>query len=163
MRIHGPALLSRTRRLLAAIPLLVGSCVVMSAFGPASAAGDTPMLVTVDQATVIRLSAPANTIVVGNPAIADATIVDASTLVITGRSFGTTNLIVLDAAGNVLTDELVTVQAATGQVVVYRRSLRQTYSCTPVCAPTLNVGDGDPAFQTTTEQILARQAIAGGP
>lgn len=161
MRIHGPAFLSRARRLLI-ISMLIGSIGAMSGSGTASAAGDYPMFVTVDQATVIRLSTPASAIVVGNPAIADATIIDAMTLVITGRSFGTTNLIVLDSAGNLLTDELVTVQAATNQVVVYRRSVRQTYSCTPVCAPTLNVGDGDPTFQTTTEQILARQAIAGG-
>lgn len=162
MRIHGPAFLSRALRHLA-IPLLVGSIGAMSVAAPAGAETASPMMVTVDQATVVRLSSPASAIVVGNPAIADATIVDAMTLVITGRSFGTTNLIVLDSAGTVLTDALVTVQAATDQVVVYRRSVRQTYSCTPVCAPTLNVGDGDPAFQTTTEQILARQAIAGGP
>ena len=160
MRSYRPAALYRTVRL-----LLVPVAVFAIGLAPsmeASAETPNPMLVTVDQATVLRLGFQAGAIVVGNPGIADATVIDSMTIVVTGRSFGTTNLIVLDANGNVIAEELITVQAAVDQVVVYRRSVRQTYSCTPICAPTLNVGDGDPAFQTTTGQIQARQALALG-
>lgn len=159
MRISGSAIMPGAKRRL--IVALFASSIAIPAISTgtvAEAAGG--MLVTVDQAAVVRLSAPAGAIIVGNPAIADATVVDASTIVVTGRSFGTTNMIVLDTFGNIIADDLITVQPATDQVVVYRRAVRQTYSCTPICAPTLNVGDGDPTFQTTTEQIAARAALA---
>ena len=160
MRIHGPAALYRSiRRPIVLIAVLAVGLVPAI---EANAESPNPMLITVDQATVLRLDVQAGAIIVGNPGIADATVIDAMTIVVTGRSFGSTNLIVLDADGNVLADEQITVQAALNQVVVYRRSVRQTYSCTPICAPTLNVGDGDPAFQTTTGQIQARQALALG-
>src|SRR4029077_7554810 len=55
--------------------------------------------VSVDRAKVMRISRPADVVIVGNPAIADATVQDNQTLIITGKSFGTTNLIVLDAMG----------------------------------------------------------------
>jgi len=160
MRIYGPTALFRTVRRLV-IPVAALAIGLMPAM-EAGAESPNPMLVTVDQAMVLRLEFQAGAIIVGNPAIADATVIDSMTIVVTGRSFGTTNLIVLDASGNILSNELITVQAALDQVVVYRRSVRQTYSCTPICAPILNVGDGDPAFQTTNGQIQARQALALG-
>lgn len=119
-------------------------------------------LVTVDQAFVLRLDQSAGAVVIGNPAIADATIMDARTLVITGRSFGTTNLIVLNGTGETILEQLITVQGANNQVTVYRRDVRQSYSCTPICAPTLNVGDAQPAFELTNDQIQARADLALG-
>ena len=161
MRTNGPANPWRALRRLAPVIAALSIGFAVNA-GQAAAQEAEAMLITVDQAAILQLNSPAGTVIIGNPAIADATIVDAQTLVVTGRSFGTTNLIILDDAGNLLTNELITVQAASNQVVVYRRSVRQTYSCTPVCAPTLNVGDGDPTFQTVNEQIQARQALALG-
>ena len=165
MRTNGPVFGWRLRR--AAASLLSALMIAaVSPFGSAIAQGepapDEPLAVVVDQAFVIRLPSPANAVVIGNPAIADATIMDVSTLVITGRSFGTTNLIVLDGRGEVIVDQLITVQSATGLLTVFRRGTRQTFSCTPVCAPTLNVGDSDPAFESTNDQILARSALALG-
>ncbi|MEZ5799399.1 MAG: pilus assembly protein N-terminal domain-containing protein [Nitratireductor sp.] len=58
-----------------------------------------PVTVIVDRAKVFRISRPAATVIIGNPSIADATVEDEKTLVLTGRSFGVTNLIVLDAMG----------------------------------------------------------------
>ncbi len=123
--------------------------------------GRTPIMVTVDQAKVMRIARPADTVIIGNPAIADATIKDDRTLIITGRSFGTTNLIVLDADGQPIADELLTVEAQVGQLTVFRRAERMTYSCTPICQSTLNVGDNADAFAAIDGQIQARGALAG--
>ena len=41
--------------------------------------------VTMNQAKIVKLTRPADTIVVGNPAIADASVQDASTIVSAGR------------------------------------------------------------------------------
>jgi Flp pilus assembly secretin CpaC len=140
---------SRRNTVLAAI-LVAG----LKAVSPALAAG-VPISVVVDRAKVMHISRPAATVIIGNPAIADATIQDNQTLIITGRSYGTTNLIVLDAAGQPIADEILTVQASNDDVVtIYKRAERQTFSCTPDCAPTLAIGDAA-NFDTLNAQIKA--------
>jgi len=90
--------------------------------------------VTMNQAKIVKLTRPADTIVVGNPAIADASVQDASTVVLTGKGFGVTNLVVLDSDGSPIVDEQVTVvRQAASSVRIYRRAEVQTMSCTPYC------------------------------
>jgi Flp pilus assembly secretin CpaC len=121
-----------------------------------------PIAVAVDRAKVLRISRPADIVIVGNPAIADATVQDARTLIITGHSFGSTNIIVLDAAGQAIAEEIVTVTAPDdGLVTVYRRASRQTYSCTPDCSPTLAIGDNTATFDAVNAQIQAHGDLSG--
>ena len=90
--------------------------------------------VTMTQAKIVKLTRPADTIVVGNPAIADASVQDASTVVLPGKGFGVTNLVVLDSDGSPIVDEQVTVvRQAASSVRIYRRAEVQTMSCTPYC------------------------------
>lgn len=90
--------------------------------------------VTMNQARIVKLARPADTIVVGNPLIADAAVQDASTIVLTGKGFGVTNLVVLDKQGSPIIDEQVTVvRQNASSVRIYRRSQVQTMSCTPYC------------------------------
>ncbi len=90
--------------------------------------------VTMNQAKIVKLDRPADTIVVGNPAIADASVQDARTVVLTGRGFGVTNLVILDLDGNPIVDEQITVTRDTASSVrIYRRANVQTMSCTPYC------------------------------
>lgn len=90
--------------------------------------------VVMNQAKIVKLARPADTIVIGNPAIADASVQDATTIVLTGRGFGVTNLVVLDEDGNPIVDEQVIVSRSTpNSVRVYRRASVQTLSCTPLC------------------------------
>lgn len=90
--------------------------------------------VTMNQAKIVKLSRPADTVVVGNPAIADASVQDASTIVLTGKGFGVTNLVVLDQDGSPIVDEQITVvRQAAASVRIYRRAEVQTMSCAPYC------------------------------
>jgi Flp pilus assembly secretin CpaC len=90
--------------------------------------------VTMNQAKIVKLAGAADTIVIGNPAIADAAVQDANTLVLTGKGFGITNIVVLDRDGTAIVDEQVTVVRQTaGSVRIYRRANIQTLSCTPYC------------------------------
>lgn len=90
--------------------------------------------VTMNQAKIVKLGRAADTIVVGNPAIADASVQDSTTVVLTGKGFGVTNLVVLDADGSPIIDEQVTVMRQDASSVrIYRRSTVQTMSCTPYC------------------------------
>lgn len=87
-----------------------------------------------NQAKIVKLSRAADTIVVGNPAIADASVQDASTIVLTGKGFGVTNLVVLDQEGSPIIDEQITVvRQDASSVRIYRRAEIQTMSCTPYC------------------------------
>jgi Flp pilus assembly secretin CpaC len=129
----------------------------------ASAASAEPISVTVDRAKVLHISQPADVVIIGNPAIADATIQDSQTLIITGRSFGTTNLIVLDKQGQSIASDLVTVEPSDDQVVtIYRRASRETLSCTPECSPVMALGDTSQVFDAANTQIQAARALAAG-
>ncbi len=98
---------------------------------PAAASG---IEVVMNQAKIVKLGRAADTIVVGNPAIADAAVQDPSTVVLTGKGFGVTNLVILDAEGNPIIDEQVTViRQAASTVRIYRRAAVQTMSCSPYC------------------------------
>lgn len=116
----------------------------------ASAQDSAPIQVNVNMARVLRISAPAATVIVGNPGIADVTIQDPQTLILTGKSFGQTNLIVLDSHGEPIADTLVEVaQMQAGVMTVYQGQLRTTLACAPVCQPTVMMGD-DNGFTSVT-------------
>ena len=90
--------------------------------------------VVMNQAKILKLARPADTIVIGNPLIADASVQDSTTVVLTGKGFGVTNLVILDEKGAPIVDEQVTVSRSTASSVrIYRRSIVQTMSCTPNC------------------------------
>jgi hypothetical protein len=120
-----------------------------------------PVIVTVDRAKVFRISRPASTVIIGNPSIADATVEDDVTLVLTGRSFGVTNLIVLDLDGNPIVDETIVVRGHEANTVrIYRRDERVTLACAPICEPTLTIGDNSDTFEFAQQQIEARNALS---
>jgi len=142
--------------------LAIGLAVVLAATALTTINAQAEAIrVIVDHAKVMQVSRPADIVIIGNPAIADATIQDNKTLIITGRSFGTTNLIVLDSEGRPIADEIITVSAPNDQVVtVFRRASRQSYSCTPECAPILIVGDNVAVFEAVNAQIQAHGSLS---
>lgn len=134
----------------------LGFCLVLAATAPGYAVDNAPIDVKVNMARVLRMSAPAATVIVGNPGIADVTIQDPQTLILTGKSYGQTNLIVLDAYGEPIADTLIDiVQMQAGVTTVYQGQLRTTLTCAPVCQPTVMLGD-DNGF---TSQALASSQL----
>nr|WP_244642584.1 pilus assembly protein N-terminal domain-containing protein [Phyllobacterium sp. 628] len=95
---------------------------------------DTGIHVVMNQATVLKLARPADTVVVGDPEIADAVVKDARTVVLTGKGFGMTNIVIMDADGSAIVDDQVLVSRSVANTVrVYRRAMVQTLSCSPFC------------------------------
>lgn len=138
----------------------VGAALAAAALAIATPASAGSIEVIVDRAKVMRIARPADVVIIGNPAIADATIQDSQTLIITGRSFGTTNLIILDVAGQPIAEETIVVSPQNDQVVtVYRRASRQTLSCTPECSPMLAVGDNQGDFDAVNSQIQTQVGL----
>ena len=129
---------------------------------PSQAAVDrAALMVTINRAKVIRLPERAQTVVVGNPAIADLSLQKNGIVIVTGKSYGATNLIALDASGNMLAESLVNVIAQTdGLVVVQRAFDRFSYSCNPVCQPSVNLGDTNVYFNDARGQADAHNSFA---
>ena len=129
---------------------------------PNQALAEEALAVTVDQATVMKLPEKVATIVVGNPLIADVAVQSGGLVVVTGKGYGSTNLIALDRTGAVLMERSVVVRGATDQSVqVYRGVERETYSCTPDCERRITLGDSTPYFQATIDQSENRNGKAG--
>jgi Flp pilus assembly secretin CpaC len=121
-----------------------------------------PISVKVNMARILRISAPAATVIIGNPGVADITIQDPQTLVLTGKSYGQTNLIVLDNMGNPIADTVVSVvQGQADLVTVYMGTARNTLACQPVCQPTIMMGD-DTEFSSATYASSAVVRSAAG-
>ncbi|SDA95931.1 pilus assembly protein N-terminal domain-containing protein [Sinorhizobium sp. NFACC03] len=100
----------------------------------AAAAENDMMRVYMDHARVLKLDRPVSKVIIGNADVADATVADARTIVITGRNFGTTNLVILDQDGNAIVDERILVSIDEGNTVrVYKQTSRTVLSCTPNC------------------------------
>jgi len=98
---------------------------------------------------LLRLPRPAGEVIVGNPSIADVAVQGGDLLVVTGKSFGITNIIVLDAERNVIQDQRVVVHRDDQRTVnLHRGAVRNSYTCTPSCSPTLTVGDDVGYFES---------------
>jgi Flp pilus assembly secretin CpaC len=127
---------------------------------PAMAQDGGAINVNVNMARVLRISAPAATVIVGNPGIADVTIQDPMTLILTGKSYGQTNLIVLDGRGEPIADTLIeVVQMQAGVMTVYQGQARTTLACAPTCQPVVMMGDDNSfASQTLASSQLVQSA-----
>ena len=146
---------------LLALPFLVISMFAATAVHANDGDGNDALKIIIDRAKVVRIAKPADTIIVGNPSIVDATIQDSRTIVLTGRNFGVTNMIILDSDGDAIVDETIVVQGhETNTVRIYRQAIRETLACSPVCENTLTVGDEAAKFEAMDEQIKARNGLA---
>ncbi|SDN60785.1 Pilus formation protein N terminal region [Methylobacterium phyllostachyos] len=117
--------------------------------------------VLVDNAKVIRLPEKTSTVIVGNPIIAEVTPQKNGVLVLTGKSFGSTNLIALDNAGSMIAETMIRVEASRDSTITVQRGLdRESLSCTPNCQPAVQLGDSASYFGTTSGQADARRKLA---
>lgn len=152
------------RQCAAGLALAAGIAVALPQPGFA-AASDAPavdkMSVQLDRATLMKLPDRVETIVVGNPIIADVTMLKRNGLVvITGKGFGQTNVIFLDGNGQKQTELLVNVQEAHGLLTVQRGLDRESYSCLPRCEPTIALGDATKFMSDASSQISSRNGLA---
>jgi hypothetical protein len=155
------AVFGRRRRLVVALAGTLLSAVSLAA---APSQPDT-LTVHVDAAQIMKLPDRVTTVVIGNPLIADAALQAGGILVVTGKGFGSTNLLALDRTGRVVMDKTVQVlgPAGSGLVVVYKGTARESYSCTPECAPRITLGDDTKFFGDTLSQTGTRAGAAQAP
>jgi hypothetical protein len=138
------------------------ACLAAGLWTPSPARADEVVNINVDQAQLVTLPDRVATIIIGNPLIADASLQNGGILVVTGKGYGTTNLIALDRAGRVLMSRMVEVRGAgTSDVVtVFKGIERETYSCAPNCERRITLGDSPAFFNATLSQSGARNGQA---
>jgi hypothetical protein len=149
---------AQSKTVLAAAALLSGL-----AFASAARAADLDILL--DRAQVFNIPIESKTLIIGNPAVADVSIIQPGLMVITGKAFGLTNLVSLDKDGKQLANSMLRVRAPTEQMVtVTRGGSNETYHCPEggVCAGTITLGDGEEPFAKNAGQAAARQAVVSG-
>ena len=140
---------------------LVSGLGLSSAAAAGAAAPSDVLRVTLDQAKIAKVPTGTTTLVVGNPSIADVTMLKGGVgMVVTGKGYGQTNLVAIDAQGNILDEKQIQVTPTRNVLVVQRGDARASYICNPLCMPTVQLGDEGKTFDDAGKQISTRNALA---
>ena len=122
--------MSRLSALLAAL--------AVAAIAPAPALAQSTMNVEIDRSSRVQLAGAASSVIVGNPQIADVSVVDANTLFITGKGYGVTEVVAVDGVGRTLFQrDVVVTGGSTGSVRVWRGGQATEMACASSCAPSI--------------------------
>mgnify|MGYP003575569937 FL=1 len=111
---------------------------------PAVSAAQSRLSVEIDQAQRVQLRGPAGSVIVGNPQIADVTVVDSNTLYITGKGYGVTEVVAVDPIGRTVFQSQVVVTAGdgAGRVRLWRGAQATEMACAASCSPSLRSSGG---------------------
>ena len=140
---------------LAVLALGLSSVIAVAAPAP-----DDILRITLDEAQVAKLPPNTATVIIGNPAVADVTTLKGGAgMVVTGKGYGRTNLIALDAGGNLIDEKVIHVQPTRNVLVVQRGDSRESYSCDPLCMPTAVLGDDSKVFGEVSGQVTAHDTF----
>ena len=95
--------------------------------------------VFMNHARILKFEEPVSSVIVGNSEVADITVSDPTTVVLTGKSYGTTNLVVLNDAGVAVIDKRIVVSVdEENSVRIFRQVDRSVLSCSPICEQQAN-------------------------
>jgi Flp pilus assembly secretin CpaC len=118
--------------------------------------------VKADQATLVALAGEPATVLVGNSLFADVTL-EKGMIVIHGRHFGTTNVIVLDKQNDELANfELTVVRGGSKNVTVRKGISTFSYLCAPSCENALQVGDNADYFSSVSSAMSTKLQLSTG-
>jgi Flp pilus assembly secretin CpaC len=146
------------RKLIAALLL---ASIASSFVAHAEPQSPVSIAVTIDEARLIRLAEDVAQVIVGNPSIADVAAQGSRLLVVTGKSYGSTNLIALDSGGRTILSARLGVAPNDDQLVtVYRGTLRQSLHCAPDCQHVLTLGDDKTQFEQLAESVQKKFGVA---
>ena len=109
-----------------------------TAVASAAIAQSRPLNVEIDRSARVALRGAAASVIVGNPAIADVTVVDANTLYIVGKGYGVTEVVAVDAIGRPLfQNQVVVTGGSTGSVRLWRGGQMTEMACGGSCSPSI--------------------------
>lgn len=147
---------------------LLFASVLFAATAGAASAGSA-LAVPLDEVRVVSFAKPVATLYVGNPVIADVTIIDNRHAFVQGKAFGSTNVVALDSRGRPIANQSIVVSGKGNATVTLQRGNQQTtFACAASrCQPAPQPGDGKDAFEPAMDQIqkyqgLLSKAASGG-
>lgn len=135
--------------------VLLGTAALLTADCGAFAAPSAGVSVPMDEVRMIAFSQPVTTVYVGNPMIADVTMIDPEHAFVLGKTFGETNVIALGSNGKQVSNEHVVVFGRrVGAVTLNRGAETYNYTCTALHCETQPVpGDPNPYFTNTSNAV----------
>jgi hypothetical protein len=138
--------LTTAMMLLATAPLLAGTSINVGA----------------DHARIVSVTGTPSAVVVGNPMFADVS-VQQGVIIVHGRNFGATNVIVLDVDGNQLAAFDVNVTSAGDRnISVFKAGHAFSSVCAPLCQYTLQTGEDPEWFKVLNEQNAGKAGQSAG-
>ena len=93
------------------------------------------LALTAGRAEVLRYDSTIGTVIVGDPAVAAASVAQSDSLVLTGIGAGETNVIVLDEAGDEMDRIVLSIPPRGWQIVIWHGTERDVLSCERFCRP----------------------------
>lgn len=136
---------------------------LLAALALGAAAQAQQISVETSKTIPLRLSAPAASIVLGNRNIADVAVHNDQLIFLTGKSYGTTNLMVFNKKGEeIYSADVVVTSNSSNLVTINRAGLNQTFDCAPTCRSTLSLGDEPAYFSGLIQQQMQAQSLTEG-
>jgi Flp pilus assembly secretin CpaC len=119
----------------------------------AFAAQAEPLSIEAGKSIPVRLSGSAASVVLGNKNIADVSVHDENLIFVTGKSHGSTNLMVFDREGReIYTNDVLVTTIVSGIVSINRAGAVSTLDCTPSCRAIISPGDNAEYFDALMKQ-----------
>jgi Flp pilus assembly secretin CpaC len=113
---------------------LVALLAVVAGFTASAACAGQRLVVEKNHTVRVTLNAPASSVIVGNPEIADVNVIDSRTVYILGKGFGNSSVTITGRDGRALFDGEVAVTAVRqGAITVYKGLKPSLMVCTNVC------------------------------
>ena len=129
--------------------------------GTAFADHSGKITIEANKSKALRLKGAAAAIVVGNPNFADVAVHNQHLVFITGKTYGTTNVLIFDEDGRqIYAGDIVVTNSASDLLVVNRAGAMNTYDCASKCREILATGDEDVYFESLSEQMLSLQELS---
>jgi len=114
--------------------ILAVALVAAAGFIATAAVAGQRLVVEKNHTVRVSLNAPASSVIVGNPEIADVNVVDSRTVYILGKGFGNSSVTITGRDGRALFDGEVAVTAVRqGAITVYKGLKPSLMVCTNVC------------------------------
>jgi Flp pilus assembly secretin CpaC len=148
-------------RTLISIAALCSAVICLSA--PAAASAQAIRL-NVDQSKPLNFKKPITGVVVGNAGVADVIVHDSRTLLVIGKSVGSTHFLVVDEGGREVFSGSIAVDSPSvnGLLTVQRGRELSTSICDSRCVAYAHPESGGPALNDALGRAIARNSFARG-
>jgi hypothetical protein len=128
-------------------------------------AADGSVALALDEVHTLTFKTPIATVYVGNPTVADVTMLDARHAFVQGKGYGHTNIVALNRDNKQVFNATIAVVGAkdNNTVTLNRGTQRITLTCAGGrCEPAPMPGDDQKAFDAASAALSAHQAAARG-